>query len=86
MDILERAQQRAMKMIKALEYLILGEAVRAGTVEPGEDEAQRHLMDVYKYLMGENKNHGARLFLVVSSERKRGNGHKRKYKKFPLNK
>lgn len=29
-----------------------GEAERAGTVQPGEEESQEDLFDVYKYLLG----------------------------------
>ena len=39
---------------------------------------------MYKYLMGENEEKGARLFSVVLTDRTRGNGHKLKHTKFNL--
>jgi len=39
MDLLERVQRRAMKMIRGLEYLLRGEAKRVGAVQPGEGKA-----------------------------------------------
>ncbi|KAK4829978.1 hypothetical protein QYF61_008109 [Mycteria americana] len=49
---------RAMKMIKGLEHLT-DEAERAGTVQPGKDEAQGNLSHVYKYVMGGNRRRGS---------------------------
>ena len=43
------------------------------------------LCNIYKYLMIGSKEDGARRFSVVSSDRTRGNGHKRKHRMFPLN-
>ncbi|KAK4825634.1 hypothetical protein QYF61_001419, partial [Mycteria americana] len=42
-------------------------------------------ISVCKHLKGGSKEHGARLFSVVSHDRARGNGHKLKYKKFCFN-
>ena len=39
---------------------------------------------MYKYQVGGTEEDGARLFSVVPSEKKRGNGHKLKYRKFHL--
>ena len=43
------------------------------------------LTNVYKYLKGGCKEDGVRLFLVVPSDRPRGDGHKLKHRMFPLN-
>jgi len=43
------------------------------------------LINVYKYLTGENEDEGTRLFPVVPSDTVQGNGHKLKHRKFLLN-
>ena len=40
---------------------------------------------MYKYLKGGCKEDGSRLFSVLFSARTRGDGHKLKHKRFPLN-
>jgi len=76
-----------MKMLKALEHLLYEERLWELTLLSLKKlKLRTHLINVYKYLMGGSKKDGAKLFLVVSSERKRGNVHERKYKKFPLKK
>ncbi|KAK4828607.1 hypothetical protein QYF61_000059 [Mycteria americana] len=80
MDILERVQQRATKMIKGLEHLFYEERL---TVQPGEEKAQGGSINVNKYLKGGCKDHRARLFSVVL--RTRGSGHKLKHRRLCLN-
>jgi len=39
MEMLERVQRRAMKMIRGLEHLSYEDRLRVGTVQPGEEKA-----------------------------------------------
>lgn len=71
-----------MHTIKGLEHLsndkMLGEV---GLFSP--EKEQRGLINVYKYLMGKNKEERDRFFTVVT--RTRGSGRKLKRMKFHLN-
>lgn len=80
MDILHKASKTIMRLDQSF---TLGEFKRAGTLLPGEDKAQGHLINVYKYLTGGSKD-GARLFSVVCTDRRIGNQHKLKPRKFQL--
>lgn len=51
-------------------------------VPPGEEKAQKDLVNMYKYLKGVNKEDGARVFSVVPSDR---TPEARKTRRFPLN-
>ena len=53
------------------------------TVQPGEEKAQKDLVNVYKYLTGGCKEDRTRLFQAC--DKIRVNGHTLKHKRFPLN-
>lgn len=58
-------------------------AERAGTARPGEQEAQGHLVDVYKCPMGGADEDGGRPCSAAPSARTRGNGHQLEYERVP---
>ena len=85
-DTVEKVQQSAKKIIKGLEHLSYEERLRAGTVQPGEEKAQRDLIHVYKYREGgHNEEEGDRLFSVLPTDRTRDSGHKLKNMTLHLN-
>ncbi|KAK4811754.1 hypothetical protein QYF61_005322 [Mycteria americana] len=70
MNLLERVQQRTVKMIKGLEHLSTEERLRELELrEPGEEKGQGDLIKVYKYVEAGCKEDGSRLFSVVPSDR-----------------
>lgn len=85
LGIVKLVWRKTMKMIKGLEHLEYREAMRAETVELGEEKVQGTFIIMYKYLMRQNKEDTARFFSVVLSESKRGNRHILKCVEFHLN-
>jgi len=85
-ELMERVQLKAMKMIRGLEHLLYEERLRElGLFSLKKTRLRRDLINAYKYLQGGCQEEGARLNSVVPSDRTRGNGHKQKHRKFPLN-
>ena len=71
-DLLEHIQSRATKMIQGTPRL-QRQAVRAGTVQPGEEEAPRRPHSSLQYLKGHYKKEEDRPFIRVCCDRTRGN-------------
>jgi len=85
-ELLERVQQRAAKMIRGLEHLPYEERLSVlGLFSLQKIRLRGDPVNVHKYLKGECQVDEARLFLVVPSNRKRGNGHRPEHRKSRTN-
>ncbi|PKU44659.1 hypothetical protein llap_5048 [Limosa lapponica baueri] len=83
--LLERDQQRAMKMIRGPEHLSCEDRLRElGLFSLENRRLQRNLIAAFQYVKGAYRRDGEGLFIREWSDRTRGNGFKLKEGRFRL--
>ncbi|GAB0183615.1 mitochondrial enolase superfamily member 1 [Grus japonensis] len=82
MELLERVQRRATKLIRGLEHLSYEDRLRDFSLE--KKRLREDLIVVYQYLKGAYRKAGEGLFIRECSDSTRGNGFKLKEGRFRL--